>query len=84
MVGGTWQMVEKTWALPLWSPAIVKMMRVDGRHSTSLPKRKAGNRNVVLVVVMGYRSSYQYFDSCADYSAMMVMMMMGMLLATVP
>ena len=52
MVGGTWQMVEKTWALPSWSPAIVKMMRVDGRHSTSLLKRKASNRNVVLVVVI--------------------------------
>ena len=46
-------MVEKIWALPSWSPAIEKMMRVDGSHSTSLPKRKAGNRNVVLVVVMG-------------------------------
>ena len=48
-------MVEKTWALPSWSPAIVKMMMVYGRQGTSLvPKRKAGNRNVVLVaVIMG-------------------------------
>ena len=47
-------MVEKTWALPSWSPAIVKMMRVDDRHSTSILKRKASNRNVVpVVVIMG-------------------------------